>query len=173
MNQKNSIMATVTLKSNPIHTIGELPSKNTSAPDFTLVGTDLSEKTLSNYKGKKVILNIFPSIDTPTCATSVRHFNQDAAKLDNTVVLCISRDLPFAQGRFCGAEGIENVEMLSDFREGKFGNDYGIIFTDGPLKGLLSRSIVIIDEQGKVIYTQQVAETTEEPNYEEALKAVL
>ncbi|MCC9041228.1 thiol peroxidase [Myroides sp. M-43] len=165
-------MATVTLKGNPIQTIGTLPGLNTKAPEFTLVGGNLAEKTLGEYKGKKVVLNIFPSVDTATCATSVRHFNQDASKLENTIVLCISRDLPFAQGRFCGAEGISNVEMLSDFREGQFGKDYGVLFTDGPLKGLLSRSIVVINEEGTVIYTEQVVETADEPNYEKAIAAL-
>lgn len=165
-------MATVTLKGNPFQTIGTLPNLNTKAPEFNLVGGNLADNTLASYKGKRVILNIFPSVDTPTCATSVRHFNQDASKLENTVVLCISRDLPFAQGRFCGAEGIANVEMLSDFRDGQFGKDYGVLFTDGPLKGLLSRSIVIIDEEGTVIYTEQVAETADEPNYEKAIAAL-
>lgn len=165
-------MATVTLKGNAFHTVGTLPGLNTKAPEFNLVGGNLADNTLANYKGKRVILNIFPSVDTPTCATSVRHFNQEASKLENTVVLCISRDLPFAQGRFCGAEGIANVEMLSDFREGQFGKDYGVLFTDGPLKGLLSRSIVIINEEGTVIYTEQVAETADEPNYEKAIAAL-
>lgn len=165
-------MATVTLKNTPVQTYGELPAVNSMAPNFELVGAGLSDKKLTDYKGKKVILNIFPSVDTATCATSVRHFNQDVAQLDNTVVLCISRDLPFAQGRFCGAEGIDKVEMLSDFREGQFGKDYGVLFADGPLKGLLSRAIVVIDEEGKVIYTEQVAETTEEPNYDKALTAL-
>lgn len=165
-------MAKVTLKNNPVHTSGELPQINTNAIDFVLVNTDLAEKKLEDYKGKKVVLNIFPSVDTATCAMSVRHFNQDAAKFDNTVVLCISRDLPFAQARFCGAEGIKNVEMLSDFREGKFGKEYGVLFTDGPLQGLLSRAVVVIDENGKVVYTEQVAETTNEPNYDKALEAL-
>ncbi|MTG98280.1 MULTISPECIES: thiol peroxidase [Myroides] len=165
-------MAKVTLKNNEVHTIGELPAINAIAPAFNLVGAGLADKSLSDYKGKRVILNIFPSVDTGTCAMSVRHFNESAAKLDNAVVLCISRDLPFAQDRFCGAEGIKNVEMLSDFREGQFGKDYGVLFTDGPLKGLLSRAVVIIDPQGKVVYTEQVAETTNEPNYEKALAAL-
>lgn len=165
-------MAQVTLKNNPIHTIGELPALQSQAPEFDLVSTTLEDKNLSNYKGKKVVLNIFPSVDTPTCAMSVRHFNQDAAALQNTVVLCISRDLPFAQARFCGAENIENVEMLSDFRDGQFGKDYGLIFIDGPLKGLLSRSIVVLDENHNVIYTEQVSETANEPNYQKALEAL-
>lgn len=165
-------MATVTLKGNPIQTIGALPNSSTKAPGFTLVGGNLADITLADYAGKRVILNIFPSVDTPTCATSVRHFNQDASKLENTVVLCVSRDLPFAQGRFCGAEGIANVVMASDFRDGQFGKDYGVLFTDGPLKGLLSRSIVIINEEGTVIYTEQVAETADEPNYAKAIEAL-
>ena len=165
-------MAAVTLKGTSFTTIGQLPVVNTIAPNFVLVNGSLGEKTLADYKGKKVILNIFPSIDTPTCATSVRTFNQEASKLDNTVVLCISRDLPFAQSRFCGAEGIEGVEMLSDFRDASFGKDYGVLFTNGPLQGLLSRSLVVIDEEGKVIYTQQVAETADEPNYEAALNSL-
>ncbi|MGG5578716.1 thiol peroxidase [Myroides sp. C15-4] len=165
-------MATVTLKNNPFHTIGELPSINTVAPGFELVGTDLAVKKLSDFAGKRVILNIFPSVDTPTCATSVRTFNQKAAQVENTVVLCISKDLPFAQTRFCGAEGIENVVMLSDFRTGAFGKAYGLTFTDGPLEGLLSRAIAVIDENGSVVYTEQVAETANEPNYELALAAL-
>ena len=165
-------MATVTLKGNPIQTIGTLPNSSTKAPAFTLVGGNLGDITLADYAGKRVVLNIFPSVDTPTCATSVRHFNQDASKLENTVVLCVSRDLPFAQGRFCGAEGIANVVMASDFRDGQFGKDYGVLFTDGPLKGLLSRSIVIINEEGTVIYTEQVAETADEPNYAKAIEAL-
>lgn len=165
-------MATVTLKNNPIHTIGDLPSINTVAPGFELVGTDLATRKLSDFAGKRVVLNIFPSVDTPTCATSVRTFNQKAAQLENTVVLCISKDLPFAQTRFCGAEGIENVVMLSDFRTGAFGKAYGLTFTDGPLEGLLSRAIAVIDENGSVVYTEQVAETAHEPNYELALAAL-
>ena len=165
-------MATVTLKNNPFHTIGDLPANHSVAPSFELVGTDLSTKKLSDFAGKKVVLNIFPSVDTPTCATSVRTFNQKATQLDNTVVLCISRDLPFAQTRFCGAEGIDNVVMLSDFRTGAFGTSYGLTFADGPLAGLLSRAIVVIDEAGSIVYTEQVAETANEPNYELALAAL-
>ncbi|WP_150451626.1 thiol peroxidase [Arenibacter lacus] len=166
-------MATVTLKGNPINTIGTLPATGSNAPAFTLTKGDLSSATLSDYKGKKVVLNIFPSIDTGTCAQSVRHFNKEAAELENTVVLCISKDLPFAQGRFCGAEGIENVEMLSDFKDGNFGEAYKVAFTDGPLAPLLSRSVVVLDEEGKVLYTEQVAETVDEPNYKAALEALL
>ncbi|MGS4346906.1 thiol peroxidase [Myroides odoratus] len=165
-------MATVTLKNNPFHTVGELPSVGSVAPNFDLVGVDLATKATADFAGKKVVLNIFPSVDTPTCAMSVRTFNQKAAQFDNTVVLCISKDLPFAQIRFCGAEGIDNVVMLSDFRTGAFGKSYGVTFEDGPLAGLLSRAIVVIDEKGKVVYTEQVAETANEPNYELALAAL-
>lgn len=165
-------MATVTLKGNPIHTLGELPAKGSAAPNFNLTKVDLSSAALSDFSGKKVVLNIFPSIDTGTCAKSVRQFNKEAANLDNTVVLCISKDLPFAQARFCGAEGIENVEMLSDFRDGNFGKSYGLQFSDGPLMPLLSRSIVVLDESGNVVYTEQVPETIDEPNYAAAIEAL-
>lgn len=165
-------MANITLKGNAISTVGELPAVGTSAVDFSLIGGDLAPKTLADFKGKKLVLNIFPSIDTGTCATSVRTFNKTAAELDNTTVLCISRDLPFAQKRFCGAEGIENVVMLSDFNTGQFGKDYGLQIVNGPLAGLNSRSIVVINAEGKVVYTEQVSETTEEPNYESALAAL-
>ncbi len=163
-------MATVTLKGNSFNTIGELPNTDNQAPDFTLVKGDLSSVSLSDFAGKKLVLNIFPSIDTGTCAASVRSFNKKAAELNNTVVLCISKDLPFAQNRFCGAEGIENVITLSDFRTGQFGKDYGNLIVDGPLAGLLSRSIVVINENGKIVYTEQVAETVNEPNYDLALQ---
>lgn len=166
-------MATITLKGNTIHTSGNLPGTGSSAPDFTLVKNDLSSSSLADYKGSKVIMNIFPSLDTGTCAASVRQFNQEAAELDNTKVLCISRDLPFAQARFCGAEGIENVINLSDFRSGAFGKDYGLEITDGPLEGLLSRCVVVLDESGKVIYTEQVPEIVDEPNYKAALEVLL
>ncbi|CAL2081161.1 thiol peroxidase [Tenacibaculum sp. 190524A02b] len=165
-------MAKITLQGNPVETLGNLPNNNQKAPDFTLVAGDLSEKKLSDFSGNKLILNIFPSVDTGTCATSVREFNKKAASLDNTKVLCISRDLPFAQGRFCGAEGIENVVMLSDFAEGNFGKDYGLEISNGPLKGLHSRCIVVIDETGNVTHTEQVSEIVDEPNYEAALKAL-
>lgn len=163
-------MATVTLKGNAFSTVGELPKINLQAPDFNLVKGDLSTVSLSDFSGKKIVLNIFPSIDTGTCAASVRAFNKQASELNNTVVLCISRDLPFAQNRFCGAEGIENVITLSDFKTGQFGKDYGNLIVDGPLAGLLSRSIVVINENGNVVYTEQVSETVDEPNYTEALK---
>lgn len=163
-------MATITPKGNPVHTTGELPKTDSQALDFELVKTDLSRVFLRDFKGSRLILNIFPSIDTPTCATSVRTFNKNASDLENTKVLCISRDLPFAQARFCGAEGIENVISLSDFETGKFGQDYGLTIADGALKGLHSRAIVIIDQNGKVIYTEQVSEIADEPDYQKALE---
>ncbi len=165
-------MAQITLKGKAINTSGELPTTGVAANDFQLVAVDLSTKSLSDYKGKKIILNIFPSVDTGTCAASVRNFNKTASTLDNTLVLCISRDLPFAQKRFCGAEGLENVVMLSDFKTGQFGKEYGLEIVDGPLAGLSSRCVVVIDESGKIVYTEQVSETTEEPNYELALASL-
>lgn len=165
-------MATVTLGGNAIHTRGELPAAGAPAPDFELVRNDLSTVSLADFKGSKLVLNIFPSVDTGTCAASVRKFNEKAASLDNTKVLCISRDLPFAQKRFCGAEGIENVVNLSDFRDGNFGKAYGLDFTDGPLEGLLSRAVVVIDANGVVTYTEQVGETADEPDYDAAIAAL-
>lgn len=166
-------MATVTLKGNEIHTSGNLPEVGSTAPEFILAKGDLSPSKLSDYRGKKVVLNVFHSIDTGTCAQSVRQFNTEAAELDNTVVLCISRDLPFAMNRFCGAEGIENVETLSDFKDGNFGKTYGLEYIDGPIQGLLSRVVVVIDENGKILHTEQVQETVEEPNYKAALEALM
>ena len=165
-------MAKITLKGNEINTIGHLPEVGSEVKDFELVGVDLSDISLVDFKGKKLILNIFPSIDTGTCATSVRKFNKEASELENTKVLCISRDLPFAQKRFCGAEGLDNVVMLSDFRTGTFGKNYGLEIVDGPLSGLHSRCIVVLDEGGFVVYTEQVAETTDEPDYKKALAAL-
>ena len=159
-------MATVQFKGNDVQTNGQLPAVGSVAPDFVLVGSGLQDVKLSDYKGKKVVLNIFPSIDTGTCAASVRKFNQVAASKPNTVVICISKDLPFAQSRFCGAEGIENVITVSDFRAGSFDNDYGVLLTDGPLMGLLSRSVVVVDENGNVSYNELVSEIVNEPNYE-------
>ena len=153
--------------------MGSLPAVGSTAPEFTLTKGDLSDARLSDYKGQKVVLNIFPSIDTGTCAQSVRQFNQEAAELDNTKVLCISKDLPFAQGRFCGAEGIDNVEMLSDFRDGNFGKAYALSFTNGPLFPLLSRAVIVLDADGKVLYTEQVPEIVDEPNYKAALEALM
>lgn len=165
-------MAKITLKGNPINTSGMLPEKGAKAPDFNLVKSDLGSMSLSELKGKKVILNIFPSLDTSVCATSVRKFNQLAAGKKDTVVLAISKDLPFAHGRFCSTEGITNVIPLSGFRDTKFGSDYGLQITDGPLAGLYSRCIVVVDETGKVKYTQQVPEITQEPDYEKALASL-
>lgn len=165
-------MANITLKGNPVSTIGELPGVGESAKNFDLVAGDLSVKSLSDYAGSNLILNIFPSVDTGTCATSVRNFNKEAASLNNTKVICISRDLPFAQSRFCGAEGIENVVMLSDFKSGQFGRDYGLEITSGPLNGLNSRCIVVIDSDGQIKYTEQVSEIVDEPNYQGALDSI-
>ncbi|MEI6692666.1 MAG: thiol peroxidase [Chlorobium sp.] len=166
-------MAQITLKGNPIETVGSLPAKGSEAPFFCLVKTDLSEAGPADFAGKRLVLNIFPSLDTAVCASSVRRFNQEASSLDNTVVLCISADLPFAHSRFCEAEGLKNVVSLSVFRSPEFGKDYGVTITTGPLKGLLSRAIVIIDADGIVRHTQQVAEIVDEPNYAEALKALV
>jgi len=165
-------MASITLKGNQISTIGELPAVGTQAADFELIKNDLSKTSLKDFQGKRVVLNIFPSIDTGTCATSVRTFNKTAADLDNTVVLCISRDLPFAQARFCGAEGISNVEMGSDFATGAFGINYGLTINAGPLTDLHSRVIVVLDENQKIIHTEQVPEIVDEPNYDAALNAL-
>ncbi len=166
-------MATVTLKGTEIHTLGNLPENGTTAPNFQLTKNDLSEVSLDDYSGQKVVLNIFPSIDTGTCAQSVRQFNQEAAELENTKILCISRDLPFAQARFCGAEGIDKVETLSDFRDGNFGKAYQVEFTDGPLQSLHSRAVVVLDENGTVKYSEQVPEIVDEPNYKAALEALM
>jgi len=165
-------MATITLGGNPIHTSGELPKTGTKAVDFKLVKNDLSVVSLADFAGSKLVLNIFPSVDTGTCATSVRKFNEKASQLENTKVLCISRDLPFAQKRFCGAEGLENVINLSDFKEGSFGKNYGLEILDGPLAGLHSRVVVVIDENGTITYTEQVPEIADEPNYDAALTAL-
>jgi thiol peroxidase len=165
-------MATITFKNNPVKTSGSLPKKGSKAPEFSLTSTSLAELSLNDFKGKKLVLNIFPSVDTGVCAASVRHFNQDAQNLPNTRVLCISMDLPFAHKRFCGAEGLNNVESLSVFRSPAFGKDYGVTMTDGPLAGLLSRAVVVIDENGTVVYTEQVPEITQEPDYEKALSAL-
>lgn len=169
---KSKKMANITLKGNAVNTIGTLPKIGSKATDFKLTAVDLSVKSLKEYAGKKIILNIFPSVDTGTCATSVREFNKKTANLKNTIVLCISRDLPFAQARFCGAEGIENVVMLSDFATGSFGKEYEVEITNGPLAHLHSRAIVIVDENGNVVYTEQVPDIVDEPNYAAALKAI-
>ena len=166
-------MATVTLKGTPIQTSGTLPKVGEKAPDFNLTVTDLSSQSLSDFEGQKLVLNIFPSIDTGTCAQSVREFNKEAAQMKNTKVLCISRDLPFAQARFCGAEGIENVMMLSDYKNGNFGKAYGLDFVNGPLESLHSRCVVVIDEHGVVKHAEQVNEIVDEPNYKASLDALL
>jgi thiol peroxidase len=164
-------MAKITFKGSPIKTVGELPAKGSVATAFTLVKQDLSETVLADYKGRRLVLNIFPSIDTGVCAMSVRKFNEKAAALKNTVVLCVSMDLPFAQSRFCGAEGIKNVVTASAFRSA-FGDHYGVTIAEGPLTGLLSRAVVVISENGKVLYTEQVPEIAQEPNYDDALAAL-
>ena len=161
-------MANITLRGKTIETVGELPIKGKTAPDFNVVKADLSDANLKDYNGKRLILNIFPSFDTPTCAISVRKFNEAASNLKNAAVLCVSQDLPFAGARFCGAEGIEDVETGSTFRS-SFGTDYGVEIKTGILRSLLSRAIVVIDESGKVIYTQQIPEIGEEPDYDSAL----
>ena len=162
---------TITLGGTAIHTVGKLPAVGTPVKDFTLTGVDLKEKTLTDFKGKYIIMNIFPSVNTGVCSKSVRKFNEDAAKLSNTVVLCISKDLPFAQKQFCGAEGIDRVVMLSDFRT-DFGNTYGVQMADGPMKGLLSRAVVVVNPEGKIVYEQQVPEIGQEPDYAAAIAAV-
>ena len=166
-------MASITLGGNPVVINGELPKIGASAIDFQLVASDLSTKTLADFSGNKLLLNIFPSIGTGICSASVRAFNKSASSFENTKVLCISRDLPFAQQQFCAAEGIENVVMLSDFRTGAFGKDYGILMTNGKFDGLLSRCVVVINKEGTIIYTEQVPEIGQEPNYEAALEALL
>lgn len=165
-------MAKVNLKGNPINTVGDLPSVGSTAPDFTLTKSNLSNATLDEFKGKQLILNIFPSLDTGTCAASVQNFNKEAASLENTTVLCISHDLPFAHARFCTAEGIENVVMLSGFRNPEFSKNYGVKIIDSPMNGLCARSVVVLDENGTVKYAEFAPETTKEPNYDAALAAL-
>ena len=165
-------MAQVTLKGNPVNVDGQLPQKGAQAPAFSLVGGDLADVTLENFAGKRKVLNIFPSVDTPTCATSVRKFNVEAGKLANTVVLCISADLPFAQSRFCGAEGLSNVITLSTLRNPQFQQDYGVGIEEGALKGLTARAVVVINEQDEVVFSELVNEITHEPNYDAALEAL-
>lgn len=164
-------MANVTFRNEPTTTSGELPAVGADLPDFTLVGGDMKEISLADFAGKRVVLNIFPSLDTGVCAQSVRTFNEKAAGLDNTVVLCVSKDLPFAQQRFCAAEGIENVTAASAFRS-TFGEDYGVIMQGSPIKGLLARSVVVADADHKIIHTELVGETADEPNYEAVEKAL-
>ena len=166
-------MANVTLGGTPVNTIGELPNVGNKAPDFKLTASkDLSSKSLNDFKGHRLVLNIFASVDTGVCSQSVRTFNEKASQLENTKVLCISKDLPFAMERFCGAEGLENVITLTDYKTGEFGKTYGVTFADGGFETLLSRSIVVVDENGTVVYTEQVPETGNEPNYEAALNAL-
>lgn len=165
-------MAKITLGGNACNTVGNLPAIGTAAPDFTLSRNDLSMATLADFKGKKVVLNIFPSVDTGVCAQSVRTFNEKIASVENTEVLCISRDLPFAQARFCAAEGLENVQTLSDFNTGKFGKDYGVLIEDGGFAGLHARAVVVLNEEGTVVYNEQVPEVGEAPNYEGAMNAL-
>ena len=163
---------TTKFKGAPVHLIGEFVRVGAKAPNFELVKADLSSLSLESLKGKKVLLNIFPSLDTAVCATSVRKFNQKAADLSNTVVLAISKDLPFAQSRFCTTEGIKNVETLSDFKYSNFSEAYGLRMSDGPLAGLLARAVIVINEDGEVIYTELVPEITQEPDYEKAIAAL-
>ncbi|MBS0229580.1 MAG: thiol peroxidase [Proteobacteria bacterium] len=165
-------MSNVTFHGNPVQVGGPFPKVGQQAPAFTLVAGDLSEKGLGDFAGKRKLLNIFPSVDTGVCATSVRHFNRDASGLDNTVVLCISADLPFAQGRFCGAEGLSNVKMLSTMRGREFLQDYGVSLDSGPLAGLAARAVVVLDEHDKVLHAQLVPEIAEEPDYAAALAAL-
>jgi len=165
-------MAKITFKGSSVNTAGDLPRVGAEAPEFTLVKTDLSEVSLAEFKGKKVVLNIFPSVDTGVCAASVRRFNAEASKQNNAVVLCISRDLPFAHARFCGAEGLDNVISLSEYKDEVFSQNYGVRMSDGPLVGLLSRAVVVVDENGKVIHSEQVDDIVNEPDYEAALKAL-
>lgn len=164
-------MATVTLKGNPINTSGDLPSVGSAAPDFTLVKTDLSAVSLKDLAGKTVVVSIFPSVDTPTCATSVRRFNAELDKLGDVTVLCASADLPFAHKRFCGAEGLDRVLSVSDLRDKDFGKRYGVTIVDGPLAGLLARAVVVIGADGKVKHSQLVSEVADEPDYDAAIKA--
>ncbi|ARV08390.1 lipid hydroperoxide peroxidase [Winogradskyella sp. PC-19] len=165
-------MANITLGGNAATTVGSLPEVGTKAPDFKLTTTELSDKSLVDYSGSRLVLNIFPSVDTGVCAQSIRTFNQKASSLENTKVLCISKDLPFAMARFCGAEGLNNVESLSDYKSGEFGNTYGVTFKDSAFETLHSRSVVVLDTDGTILHTEQVSETGEEPNYEAALNAL-
>jgi len=164
-------MADTALGGNPVHTVGDLPTVGAPSPSFKVTKGDLTEVSADDYAGKRVILNIFPSIDTPTCATSVRKFNEYASGLDNTVVLCVSADLPFAQGRFCGAEGLSNVVTASTFRS-DFGTAYGVTLADGKLAGLLARAVVVLDEHGTVVHSQIVPEIAQEPNYDAAIESL-
>ncbi|MBL0713797.1 MAG: thiol peroxidase [Desulfosarcina sp.] len=165
-------MAQVTFKGNPVQTIGNLPAVGEATPGLTLVDKDLQEISLQDYAGKKIVLNIFPSIDTPTCAMSVRKFNAEVGQLSKAVAVCASMDLPFAHARFCGAEGLDQVVSASAFRNAEFGEHYGVRITDGPLKGLFARAVVVVDENGRVVYNQLVPEIADEPDYTAALQAL-
>jgi len=165
-------METIYFKGTSVHTNGDIPAVGTTAPDFTLAGNSLEDVKLSDYKGKRVVLNIFPSLDTTVCAMSVRKFNQEAAKLDNTQVICISKDLPFAQGRFCTAEGIDKLIVASAFRANDFVKNYGLEMVDGPLAGLLARAVIVVDENGKIIFSDIVEEVANEPDYHGAISAL-
>jgi thiol peroxidase len=165
-------MATITLKGNEMHTLGEMPAPGSQAPDFRLTHQDLSDASLLDYSGKKVLMNIFPSLDTSVCATSVRKFNAEAAKVPDAKILCISKDLPFAQSRFCVAEGIANVETLSILRDKEFGQKYGVEISDGPMEGLMARSVFVLDQEGIVIYCQLVPDIGQEPDYAAAIQAL-
>lgn len=165
-------METIYFKGTPVHTYGDIPAVGSTAPDFTLTGNSLQDIRLSDYKGKRVVLNVFPSLDTPVCAMSVRKFNQEAAKLDNTQIICISMDLPFAQSRFCSAEGIDKLVVASAFRAPGFVKNYGLEMVDGPIAGLLARAVIIVDESGKVIYSDLVSEVTDEPDYKAAISVL-
>ena len=165
-------MAITAFQGTPVQTIGELPAVGALAPEFSLTGTDLSDVTSADLRGKRVVLNIFPSVDTGVCAASVRRFNELAAGLENTAVVCVSADLPFALGRFCGAEGIENVVPTSVFRS-DFGADFGLTQVEGPLRGLLARAVIVLNEAGEVLHTEVVEEITIEPNYDAALAALV
>jgi len=165
-------MAEIKFKGNPVHTQGQLPEVGSAAPDFKLTNTDLGEVSLGDFNGKRVVLNIFPSVDTGICAMSVRRFNELAGSMDNTAVINVSKDLPFAHKRFCGAEGIENVVSTSSFRDPEFSSRYGVDMVDGPLAGLMSRAVVVLDENGVVKYTEQVPDITQEPDYDNALSAL-
>lgn len=165
-------MAQTALRGNPVQTSGDLPAVGAQAPEFSLTGGDLGPVSSSDFSGQRVVLNIFPSIDTPTCATSVRTFNERAASMDNTAVLCISADLPFAHGRFCGAEGIENVKTASTFRSGTFADSYGVGMVDGPLAGLTARAVVVLDTDGTVLHNELVSEIADEPNYDAAISSL-
>ncbi|MEI8046609.1 MAG: thiol peroxidase [Bacteroidota bacterium] len=165
-------MSKVTLKGSPVNTIGDLPVAGAKAPEFSLVGTNLADVKNTDFVGKRIVLNIFPSLDTATCAASVRRFNVEASKLENAVVVCVSKDLPFAHGRFCTAEGIANVVSASEFRSNAFGKSFGVMITDGPLQGLMARAVVVLDKDGTVLYSQLVPEITEEPDYQSALDSL-